>query len=47
MISYNYPIVTTYKLVFVILVLLPNVVVALDGVVTGALGSMLFNLLEL
>jgi hypothetical protein len=36
--SYNYPIITSYKLVSTILVLLPNpkVVTAIKGVVTSA-----------
>ena len=48
-ISYSYPTVTTYKFISAILVspLVPNfkVVTAIDGVVTSAFGSMLFNFL--
>jgi len=44
-ISYNYPLVTSYKLVSSILVSLPNlkVITAVNGVITGAFGGMLFN----
>jgi hypothetical protein len=44
-ISYNYPLVTSYKLLLLILVSPPNlkVVAAVNGVVTGAFSSMLFD----
>jgi hypothetical protein len=44
-ISYNYPLVTSYKLVSSILVSLPilKVVAAVNSVVTSAFGSILFD----
>jgi len=44
-ISYNYPLITNYKLVSVILVSLPNlkIITAVNGVVTTAFGGILFN----
>jgi len=44
-ISYNYPLITNYKLVFAILVSLPNpkVIAAVNGVITTTFSSMLFN----
>jgi len=44
-ISYNYPLVTSYKLVSSILVLLPNpkVITAVNSLTTSAFGSILFN----
>jgi len=43
-ISYNWPLVTTYKSVSAILVSPnPKVVVAVNGIVTSALGSILFD----
>jgi len=43
-ISYNYPLVTSSKLVSTILVLLPKVIIAsIVGVLTAAFGGMLFD----
>jgi hypothetical protein len=44
-ISYNYPLVTSYKLVSSILVLLPNpkVIATVNSLTTGAFSSILFD----
>jgi len=43
-ISYNWPLVTTYKSVSAILVSSnPKVVIAVNGITTSALGGILFN----
>ena len=43
-ISYNWPLVTTYKSVSAILVSPnPKVVVTINGIITSALGGMLFD----
>ena len=44
-ISYNCPIITSYKLVSYILVSVPNVVTTVNGVITSAFSSMLFDFL--